>query len=131
MLSAMILKQVKDDAERILGEEVTHAVITAPNYFGDRQRRATFEAGVKAGLVVKQILTEPTAAALSFGMDHQDERNYILVFDMGGGTTDVSVVQSFNAQFRVLGMAGDMWLGGDDFDQKLIDMIVDYVENNY
>lgn len=130
-ISAMILRQVKEDAERILGEPVTHAVITAPNYFGDRQRRATFAAGVQAGLIVKQILTEPTAAAISFGVDFQDERNYILVFDMGGGTTDVSVVQSVNARFKVLGMAGDMWLGGDDFDQALIEMIIAYIERNH
>ncbi len=130
-ISAMILRKVKEDAEQALGEEVTHAVITAPNYFGDRQRRATFEAGVKAGLQVKRILTEPNAAAISFGVDHEDENNYILVVDMGGGTTDISVVQSAQSQFKVIGMAGDMWLGGDDFDQVLIEMIVGYVEREF
>ena len=130
-ISAMILQQIKADAEAELGEEVTHAVITAPTHFGDRQRRATFKAGQQAGLKVKQILSEPTAAALGYGYDFKDDRHFLLVFDMGGGTTDISVVQSANKRFKVLGQAGDMWLGGDDFDQVLIDMIIAYVENTY
>jgi molecular chaperone DnaK (HSP70) len=132
-ISAMILRKVKEDAERILGEEVTHAVITVPAYFNEGQRAATREAGVQAGLVVKKIIDEPTAAAIAFGVETTSgARHRILVFDLGGGTFDISILHMVkdnngNDQFQVLAIEGNRWLGGDDFDACIVDKIVDRV----
>ncbi len=130
-VSAMILRQIKEDAERALGEEVTHAVITVPAYFEERQRAATREAGQQAGLVVKKIIDEPTAAAVAFGIDKAEERHRVLVYDMGGGTFDISLIQMVNKQFQVLAIEGDMWLGGDDFDHEIVKAIEERIKAEY
>lgn len=136
-LSAMILRKIKDDASRKLGDQVTHAVITVPAYFELGQRVATKEAGVQAGLVVKRILDEPTAAAIAFGVEAAEpDRHRILVFDLGGGTFDVSILQMVHPgagkpQFVVLDYGGDNWLGGDDFDYAIVDKIIDWVREKY
>jgi molecular chaperone DnaK len=122
-ISAMILAQLKEDAEKALGEEVTHAVITVPAYFEERQRDATREAGRLAGLIVKRIIDEPTAAAIAFGFDKPNEKHRVLVYDMGGGTFDVSLVQMVDRKFAGLAIEGDMWLGGDNFDYKIVEAI--------
>ncbi len=124
-ISAMILEQIRKDAEVQLGEEVTHAVITVPAYFGQRQREATRLAGQLAGLIVPRIINEPTAAALAFGVSEElDEPQDILVFDLGGGTFDVSILSVIDTNFDVLHIDGDNFLGGDDFDQRLVDHIL-------
>ena len=120
-ISAMILQKMKKTAEDYLGQEVTEAVITVPAYFSDSQRQATKEAGQIAGLDVKRIINEPTAAALAYGLDKTDKEEKILVFDLGGGTFDVSILELGDGVFDVLATAGDNKLGGDDFDQKIID----------
>jgi molecular chaperone DnaK len=122
-ISAMILAQLKEDAEKALGEEVTHAVITVPAYFEERQRAATREAGLQAGLIVKRIIDEPTAAAIAFGFDKPEERHRVLVYDLGGGTFDVSLVQMVDQKFAGLAIEGDMWLGGDNFDYEIVKAI--------
>jgi molecular chaperone DnaK len=122
-ISAMILAQLKEDAEKALGEEVTHAVITVPAYFEERQRNATIEAGRQAGLIVKRIIDEPTAAAIAFGIDKPDEKHRVLVYDLGGGTFDVSLVQMVAQKFAGLTIEGDMWLGGDNFDYEIVKAI--------
>ena len=124
-ISAMILGYMKSYAEGYLGEPVTEAVITVPAYFNDAQRQATKDAGKIAGLEVKRIINEPTAAALAFGIDKLDKEQKILVFDIGGGTIDVSILDLSDGTFEVLATAGDNHLGGDDFDNVIVDWIVD------
>ena len=123
-ISAMILKQLKKDAEAYLGEEVTEAVITVPAYFTDAQRQATKDAGEIAGLKVQRIINEPTAAALSYGLDKKKEEK-VLVFDLGGGTFDVSVLEIGDGVVEVISTSGNNHLGGDNFDQKIIDWLAD------
>ena len=123
-ISAMILQKLKADAEAYLGTTVTEAVITVPAYFSDAQRQATKDAGKIAGLEVKRIINEPTAAALAFGMD-KEENQKIMVFDLGGGTFDVSILEISDGVFEVLATAGNNKLGGDDFDNKIIDWIAE------
>ena len=123
-VSAFILQHLKDYAEDYLGEEVTNAVITVPAYFNDSQRQATKDAGKIAGLEVDRIVNEPTAASLAYGLDKVEKDEKILVFDLGGGTFDVSILELGDGVFEVLATAGDNHLGGDDFDEKIIDYLV-------
>ena len=123
-ISAMILQKLKADAEAYLGETVTQAVITVPAYFNDSQRQATKDAGKIAGLEVLRIINEPTAAALAYGLDKDDDET-VLVFDLGGGTFDVSILELSGGTFEVLATNGDTHLGGDDFDQKIMDWMVE------
>jgi molecular chaperone DnaK len=123
-ISAMILQKLKSDAEEYLGEKVTQAVITVPAYFSDSQRQATKDAGRIAGLEVLRIINEPTAAALAYGLDKESDQK-ILVYDLGGGTFDVSILEIGDGVFEVLSTAGNNRLGGDDFDQKIVDWMVE------
>ncbi|WP_419001452.1 molecular chaperone DnaK [Acidaminococcus intestini] len=123
-ISAMILEKMKGDAERYLGEKVTEAVITVPAYFNDSQRQATKDAGRIAGLDVKRIINEPTAAALAYGIDKSDDKT-ILVYDLGGGTFDVSILELGDGVFEVKSTTGDTHLGGDDFDHRIMDWMTD------
>ena len=123
-ISAMILQKLKADAEAYLGEKVTEAVITVPAYFSDAQRQATKDAGQIAGLTVKRIINEPTAAALSYGIDKEQDQK-IMVYDLGGGTFDVSIIEMGDGVQQVLATAGNNHLGGDDFDQRVINWMVD------
>ena len=122
-ISAMILQKMKSDAENYLGEKVTEAVITVPAYFNDAQRQATKDAGKIAGLDVKRIINEPTAAALAYGLDNEQEQK-IMVYDLGGGTFDVSIIEIGDGVIEVLSTAGNNRLGGDDFDQKVADYML-------
>ena len=122
-ISAMILQKLKADAEAYLGEKVTEAVITVPAYFNDAQRQATKDAGKIAGLDVKRIINEPTAAALAYGLDNENEQK-IMVYDLGGGTFDVSIIEIGDGVIEVLSTSGDNRLGGDDFDKKIMDYMV-------
>ena len=122
-ISAMILQKLKHDAENYLGEKVTEAVITVPAYFNDAQRQATKDAGKIAGLDVKRIINEPTAAALAYGLDNENEQK-IMVYDLGGGTFDVSIIEIGDGVIEVLSTAGNNRLGGDDFDQKITDYML-------
>ena len=124
-VSAMILSYMKDYAEKYLGEKVTKAVITVPAYFNDSQRQATKNAGKIAGLDVERIINEPTAAALAYGLDKQENTHTVLVYDLGGGTFDVSVMELGDGVFEVKSTAGNNKLGGDDFDQKIMDYLVE------
>lgn len=124
-ISAIILQKLKADAEAYLGETVTQAVITVPAYFNDAERQATKDAGRIAGLEVLRIINEPTAAALSYGLDKMDDAHKILVYDLGGGTFDVSILDLGDGVFEVVSTNGDARLGGDDFDQRIIDYIAD------
>ena len=124
-ISAMVLSKMKADAEKYLGETITDAVITVPAYFNDAQRQATKDAGRIAGLNVKRIVNEPTASALSYGLDKQDKEQKVLVFDLGGGTFDVSLLDLADGVFEVLATNGDNHLGGDDWDQRVIDWLAD------
>jgi len=124
-ISAMILSKMKADAEKYLGETITDAVITVPAYFNDAQRQATKDAGRIAGLNVKRIVNEPTASALAYGLDKQDKEQKVLVFDLGGGTFDVSLLDLADGVFEVLATNGDNHLGGDDWDQRVIDWMAD------
>ncbi|MBE9075487.1 molecular chaperone DnaK, partial [Microcystis sp. LEGE 08355] len=124
-ISAMILQKLKADAEAYLGEPINEAVITVPAYFTDAQRQATKDAGIIAGLEVLRIINEPTAAALAYGLDKQNEDQHILVFDLGGGTFDVSILQLGKGVFEVKATAGNNHLGGDDFDNLLVRWLVE------
>lgn len=124
-ISAMVLQKMKKTAEDYLGQEVTEAVITVPAYFSDSQRQATKEAGEIAGLKVKRIINEPTAAALAYGLDKQHKDTKVAVFDLGGGTFDISILELGDGVFEVKSTNGDTHLGGDDFDQKIIDWLAD------
>ena len=130
-VSAMTLAKMKADAEKYLGETVTDAVITVPAYFNDAQRQATKDAGKIAGLNVQRIVNEPTAAALAYGLDKKDIDQKVLVFDLGGGTFDVSLLDLADGVVEVLATNGDNHLGGDDWDQKIIDWLVGEVKNKY
>lgn len=123
-ISAMILQKMKKTAEDYLGQDVTHAVITVPAYFGDAERTATIEAGKIAGLEVERIINEPTAAALAYGLDKKDKEQKIIVFDLGGGTFDISVLEIGDGVFEVKSTDGDTHLGGDDFDNEIINWMV-------
>lgn len=129
-ISAMILQKLKGDAESYLGGKVTEAVITVPAYFTDSQRQATKDAGKIAGLDVKRIINEPTAAALAYGIDKESDQK-IMVYDLGGGTFDVSIIEMGDGVTEVLATNGDTHLGGDDFDQRIIDwMAEDFQKEN-
>ena len=123
-ISAMILQKIKADAEAYLGEPVKQAVITVPAYFTDAQRQATKDAGAIAGLEVLRIINEPTAAALAYGVD-KDEDGKVLVFDLGGGTFDVSILELGDGVFEVLATSGNNHLGGDDFDQRIMNYLIE------
>ncbi|WP_456474717.1 molecular chaperone DnaK [Candidatus Pyrohabitans sp.] len=123
-ISAMILKKLKDDAENYLGEKITKAVITVPAYFNDSQRQATKDAGKIAGLEVLRIINEPTASTLAYGLN-KDEEQTILVYDLGGGTFDVSILETGDGVFEVKATSGDTYLGGDDWDQRIIDWLIE------
>jgi molecular chaperone DnaK len=122
-ISAMVLQKLKADAEAYLGSPVTQAVITVPAYFSDSQRQATKDAGKIAGLEVLRIINEPTAAALAYGVDKDNIDQKVMIFDLGGGTFDVSILEISDGVFEVLATNGDTKLGGDDFDQRVIDWI--------
>ena len=124
-ISAMILQKLKTDAENYLGQKVTQAVITVPAYFSDSQRQATKDAGKIAGLEVLRIINEPTAAALAFGMDNEDQDQKIMIYDLGGGTFDVSILDIGDGVFEVLATNGNTRLGGDDFDERIMNYLVD------
>ncbi|HEU5087671.1 MAG TPA: molecular chaperone DnaK, partial [Roseiflexaceae bacterium] len=124
-ISAMVLQKLKADAEAYLGETVTQAVITVPAYFNDSQRQATKDAGKIAGLEVLRIINEPTASALAYGLDKQDNEQTIVVYDLGGGTFDISVLELGDGVFEVKATNGDTHLGGDDFDQRVVDFLAD------
>ena len=124
-ISAMVLQKIKSDAEKRVGEPITQAVITVPAYFNDAQRQATKDAGKIAGLEVMRIINEPTAAAIAYGLDKTNKDEKVLVFDLGGGTFDVSVLELGDGVFEVCSTAGDNHLGGDDWDQRVIDWIAD------
>ena len=130
-VSSFILKQLKADAELALGEPVTHAVITVPAYFEEQQRHATQEAGRLAGLTVVELIDEPTAAALAFGFGKEEERHRLLVYDLGGGTFDISLIQMFKGNYSVLEIQGNNWLGGDDFDTVILKKIVAWVQDEH
>ncbi len=123
-ISAMILTKLKKDAENYLGETVNEAVITVPAYFNDSQRKATSDAGKIAGLEVKRIINEPTAAALSYGLDNESSQK-IMVYDLGGGTFDVSIIEIGDGVIEVLATCGDNHLGGDDFDKQVADYLIE------
>ena len=123
-ISAMILQKLKADAESYLGETVSEAVITVPAYFNDAQRQATKDAGKIAGLDVKRIINEPTAAALAYGLDNEKEQK-IMVYDLGGGTFDVSIIEIGDGVIEVLSTNGDTHLGGDDFDNRITQWLID------
>ena len=123
-ISAMILQKLRSDAEAYLGEKVTEAVITVPAYFSDAQRQATKDAGRIAGLDVKRIINEPTAAALAYGIDKETDQK-VMVYDLGGGTFDVSIIEMGDGVQDVLATNGDTHLGGDDFDERIINYLAD------
>ncbi|KAG2589108.1 heat shock 70 kDa protein BIP4-like [Panicum virgatum] len=130
-VSAMVLTKMKETAEAYLGEKVTHAVVTVPAYFNDAQRRATKDAGVIAGLTVLRTVNEPTAAAIAYGLDQKGAEKNVLVFDLGGGTFDVSVLAIDNGVFEVLATNGDTHLGGEDFDQRVMDYFIKLIKRKH
>ncbi|MDQ6631290.1 MAG: Hsp70 family protein, partial [Verrucomicrobiota bacterium] len=130
-ISAEILKKLKRDAEISLGEPVTRAVITVPAYFNDAQRNATKKTGELAGLTVERIVNEPTAAALAYGLDKLKEHSKIAVYDLGGGTFDLSILELNAGVFQVLSTHGNTRLGGDDLDKKLVDFLVEQIEKDF
>jgi molecular chaperone DnaK len=130
-ISAMILRQIKADAELALSEPVTRAVITVPAYFEERQRTATTEAGRLAGLEVLAVIDEPTAAALAFGYGKENEPHRLMVYDLGGGTFDISLIQMFKGNYAVLDIQGDNWLGGDDFDQAIVKRMISWAKQEF
>jgi len=123
-ISSMVLSKMKEVAEAYLGKKVTHAVVTVPAYFNDAQRQATKDAGVIAGLTVLRIINEPTAAAIAYGLDKKEGEKNVLVFDLGGGTFDVSLLTIDNGVFEVIATNGDTHLGGEDFDQRVMDYFI-------
>ena len=123
-ISAMVLGKMKEIAEAYLGKKVTHAVVTVPAYFNDAQRQATKDAGAIAGLTVMRIINEPTAAAIAYGLDKRDGEKNVLVFDLGGGTFDVSLLTIDNGVFEVVSTNGDTHLGGEDFDNRVVDYFI-------
>ena len=123
-ISAMILRKIKEDASAYLGEEVTDVIITVPAYFNDNQRQATKDAGKIAGLNVKRLINEPTAAAMAYGLDKKNVTLKIAVLDLGGGTFDVTIMELDNQVFEVISTAGDTQLGGTDMDKLLVDYLV-------
>ena len=123
-ISAMVLTKMKETAESYLGKKVTHAVVTVPAYFNDAQRQATKDAGTIAGLTVMRIINEPTAAAIAYGLDKREGEKNVLVFDLGGGTFDVSLLTIDNGVFEVVATNGDTHLGGEDFDQRVMDYFI-------
>src|SRR5674476_756469 len=127
-ISAMIIQKLRQDAENYLGEKVSQAVVTVPAYFNDSQRQATKDAGTIAGLEVLRIINEPTASALAYGLDKGEDQK-ILVFDLGGGTFDVSILDIGGGVFHVKATNGNNLLGGDDFDQRIIDYLADQFKN--
>merc|ERR1712071_723668 len=130
-ISAMVLGKMKEVAEAYLGKKVTHAVVTVPAYFNDAQRQATKDAGVIAGLNVMRIINEPTAAAIAYGLDKKDGEKNILVFDLGGGTFDVSLLTIDNGVFEVVSTNGDTHLGGEDFDQRVMDHFIKVIKKKH
>src|SRR5205823_7229228 len=130
-ISARVLQKLKRDAESYLGEQITDAVITVPAYFEDAQRQATKEAGQIAGLNVLRIVNEPTAAALAYGLDKGEKEQTILVFDLGGGTFDVSLLEIGEGVVEVRATSGDNHLGGDDWDQRIVDWLVDKFKSSH
>ena len=130
-ISAMVLQKMKKTAEDYLGQEVTEAVITVPAYFSDSQRQATKEAGEIAGLKVKRIINEPTAAALAYGLDKKNRDIKVAVFDLGGGTFDISILELGDGVFEVKSTNGDTHLGGDDFDHEIINWLADEFKNEF
>ena len=130
-ISAMILKKIKSEAEKFLNETVSEAVITVPAYFNDAERQATKEAGAIAGLNVKRIINEPTAAALSYGLDKKNKNEKIAVFDLGGGTFDISILELGDGVFEVKATNGDVHLGGDNFDERIIDWMLEEFKKEY
>ena len=124
-LSSFILRALKEDAENFLGEEVTEAVISVPAYFNDARRKATKEAGELAGLKVERIISEPTAAAIAYGLYETNKDSKFLVFDLGGGTFDVSILEIGDGVFEVMSTNGDTRLGGDDFDNRIMDLLIE------
>jgi len=129
-ISAMVLQKIKADAEAYLGEPVTQAVITVPAYFNDSQRQATKDAGKIAGLEVLRIINEPTASALAYGLDKQGKEQTIAVYDLGGGTFDISILELGDGVFEVKATNGDTHLGGDDFDQRIVDFLAQQFEKD-
>merc|ERR1712241_644082 len=123
-ISSMVLIKMKETAEAYLGKKVTHAVVTVPAYFNDAQRQATKDAGTIAGLVVMRIINEPTAAAIAYGMDKKEGEKNVLVFDLGGGTFVVSLLTIDNGVFEVVSTNGDTHLGGEDFDQRVMEHFI-------
>ena len=123
-ISAFILQKMKETAEKYLGQEVTKAVITVPAYFNDAQRQATKDAGKIAGLEVLRIINEPTAASLAYGLDKKKENKKIAVYDLGGGTFDVSILELGDGVFEVKSTNGDTFLGGEDFDNTIVDYLI-------
>ena len=124
----MVLIKMKEIAESYLGQKVVNAVVTVPAYFNDAQRQATKDAGVISGLNVVRILNEPTAAAIAYGLDRKSGEQNILVFDLGGGTFDVSILTIDNGVFEVISTSGDTHLGGEDFDQRVIDHFIKLIK---
>ena len=127
----MILGDLKKTAESYLGEKVDRAVITVPAYFNDAQRQATKNAGKIAGLTVERIINEPTAASLAYGLDKQEQTQTILVYDLGGGTFDVSILELGDGVFEVKSTSGNNHLGGDDYDQRIVDFLVEEIKNEH
>ncbi len=130
-ISAMILTKMKDTAEAFLGKTVQHAVVTVPAYFNDAQRQATKDAGTISGLNVVRIINEPTAAAIAYGLDKKGGEKNILVFDLGGGTFDVSILTIDNGVFEVISTNGDTHLGGEDFDQRVMEYFMKLIKKKY
>jgi heat shock protein 5 len=127
----MVLTKMKNIAENYLGTTVTHAVVTVPAYFNDSQRQATKDAGAISGLNVLRIINEPTAAAMAYGLDKKDQEKTILVYDLGGGTFDVSILSIDDGVFEVISTHGDTHLGGEDFDQRVIKFYMKLIEKKY
>lgn len=127
----MVLVKMKQIAENYLGTEVTNAVVTVPAYFNDSQRQATKDAGLIAGLNVLRIINEPTAAAMAYGLEKNEEEKTIMVFDLGGGTFDVSILVIEDGVFEVISTNGDTHLGGEDFDQRVLEYFIKLIKKNH